>query len=314
MEVNNRPLVSVVTPCYNGALFLDAYFESILNQTYDNFEVIIVNDGSKDNSDEIIKKYIELCKQKNIKVVYISKENQGQMKAVQDGILATNGDYLTWPDVDDYMEPTYLEDKINVFVNNPDVDILINPVNIYDFEDKENIKGKGWSKKVNSRKELLYRFIEDKDAGYMPGAFMLKMKAFLEVYPDKKFYCEIKAGVAIPLVFPFIYKYNFHYIGVPLYRYYAHINNQHSVNEERDLNNLEVLYLNVIDDMVLTSSEKEELIQRVKNRCLQLKLGYAYRNCKKEEFYNIKHQLKARGAFRLKDFIKEIVMNIKSSI
>jgi hypothetical protein len=253
---------------------------------------------------------MEKLKKAGIRFNYIKKQNQGQMKAVQDGVLATNGEYLTWPDVDDFMEPEYIQDKITFFMSNPQTDILINAVDIYNINDKTRIIEKGWSKDFRDKDDLIARFIENRDAGYMPGAFMLKMNTFLKVYPDKLFFSELRAGVAIPLVFPFICQFTPMYLDKPLYRYYIHSNNQHSVNELRDINNMELLYENVIKYMSLNDDERSALLKMIHNRCLQLKLGHAYRTMNKDDFYRIKKQLKQSGAFRFKDFAKEMLMMI----
>jgi len=308
MKNQSMPLVSIVTPCYNGALFLNNYFESILKQDYPNLEVVIVNDGSKDDSMEIIQSYADVLKRNNIELIAINKDNEGQMKAVQDGVLSTHGEYLTWPDVDDIMEPTYISDKVSNMKNNPNVDILINPVEVYKFGDEDNPIGKVWSKPYKSKEELIYRFIEDKDSGYMPGAYMLKMDSLMKIYPDKRFYCGLKAGVAIPLVFPFIYSFNSIYMDKPLYKYFVHENNQHSKNELRDIKNLEILYNETFEYMKLSDEEKESLRRRIDNRCLQLQLGYAYRTMDKKSFYEVKRKLRENHAFRFKDLVKEIAL------
>lgn len=90
-------LISVVLPVYNGEKYLAEAIESILNQTYKNFEFIIVDDGSKDNSLEIIKKYE---KQDN-RIVVISRENRGLIATLNEGIEKSNGKFIARMDQDD---------------------------------------------------------------------------------------------------------------------------------------------------------------------------------------------------------------------
>ncbi len=100
-----RPKVSVVVPVYNSALFLPTCLESIINQTFSDFEVICVNDGSTDNSLQILNEYAE--KDKRIKVV--SQVNQGQSVARNVGLSLAHGEYIYFMDSDDCVHPQLLE-------------------------------------------------------------------------------------------------------------------------------------------------------------------------------------------------------------
>ncbi|MCC3869656.1 glycosyltransferase family 2 protein [Terrisporobacter mayombei] len=93
-------LISVVVPVYNAEKYLDKCIQSIINQKYRNLEIILVDDGSKDNSLEICKKYAE--KDKRIKV--INKENGGVSTARNIGIEVANGDFMAFVDSDDYID------------------------------------------------------------------------------------------------------------------------------------------------------------------------------------------------------------------
>ena len=72
-----KPLVSIITPCYNGEAFLKRYFESILNQTYPNLELIFINDGSTDRTEEIALSYRERLEKRGITYIYEKQENAG---------------------------------------------------------------------------------------------------------------------------------------------------------------------------------------------------------------------------------------------
>ena len=78
----DKPLVSIITPCYNGETFLHRYFESILAQTYPNLELIFVNDGSTDKTEEIAMSYQKKLCEKGIRYIYLEQENAGQAAAL----------------------------------------------------------------------------------------------------------------------------------------------------------------------------------------------------------------------------------------
>ena len=91
--------VSVIIPVYNGEKFIDNAIKSVLNQTYHNFEIIVVDDGSIDSSVSILKKY-----EKNSKVkVQYKKKNEGQAAAINFALSKIQGSYIAYLDCDDQM-------------------------------------------------------------------------------------------------------------------------------------------------------------------------------------------------------------------
>ena len=107
MEKN---LVSIITPVYNGEKYIEKCIESVLNQTYKNLEMIIVDDGSIDNSENIIKKYTK----ENSFIKYIKlKENRGISNARNVALKNATGRFVAFLDCDDI----YYKDKIKKQVN-----------------------------------------------------------------------------------------------------------------------------------------------------------------------------------------------------
>jgi glycosyltransferase involved in cell wall biosynthesis len=119
----NNSLVSIITPCYNQAQYLDEALQSVLEQTYSNWECIVVNDGSTDCTDEIA---LAWCK-KDDRFIYIKKENGGLSSARNSGIERARGDYLQFLDSDDVLDTRKLELSLNELSkkNNKDKNILI---------------------------------------------------------------------------------------------------------------------------------------------------------------------------------------------
>lgn len=102
--------VSIIIPVYNSADYLEECIKSVLNQTYDNYEVIIVDDGSKDNSSQIYKEYAK--KNKNIRLFY--QENSGVSVARNKGLEIANGKYIMFLDADDWIEKDYINKMVNI--------------------------------------------------------------------------------------------------------------------------------------------------------------------------------------------------------
>lgn len=109
---SENPLVSVIITNYNYSRYLGEAIKSVLSQTYDNFEIIIVDDGSTDNSLEIIGQY---CRESPEKIIPISKENGGQASAFNAGFMASKGEIISFLDSDDYWMPTRLEKVVYSF-------------------------------------------------------------------------------------------------------------------------------------------------------------------------------------------------------
>jgi glycosyltransferase involved in cell wall biosynthesis len=117
---NEKPLISVIIPCYNYAHFLPEAVESVLRQTYSHFECIIINDGSSDNTEEISQKYCMLDK----RVKYIKQENQGLSSARNTGISIAVGKYILPLDADDRISPDYANKAVAVLEDNPNIGIV----------------------------------------------------------------------------------------------------------------------------------------------------------------------------------------------
>jgi glycosyltransferase involved in cell wall biosynthesis len=113
------PKVSVIIPVYNGERFIAGAIESALAQTYENLELLIVNDGSTDRSGEKISPYLDLPN-----VRYIEQENKGVAAARNTGIRNAAGDLIAFLDQDDLWLPKKLELQVEYLLNHPDVPLV----------------------------------------------------------------------------------------------------------------------------------------------------------------------------------------------
>ena len=113
-------LISVVIPIYNVSPYLRLCLESIENQTYPHFEVLLVNDGSRDNSKDICQEFIH----KDERFRYFEQENLGISAARNTGILNSNGEFITFIEGDDFVDPNYLEELYHTALKN-DSEIVI---------------------------------------------------------------------------------------------------------------------------------------------------------------------------------------------
>lgn len=120
MNKNNDSLVSIIIPCYNHGKFLFETLNSVLNQTYRNWECIIINDGSTDNTESIAN---EFCK-RNSNFKYFFQNNQGVSNARNNGIKKSTGNYILPLDGDDLIDPSYIQKAINRFTDFPNTTLV----------------------------------------------------------------------------------------------------------------------------------------------------------------------------------------------
>lgn len=132
--------ISIIMPVYNKEKYLDESIESILNQTYENFELIIINDGSTDNSSSICHKF----QQEDNRIKVIDIENNGVSNARNIGLKNANGEYIQFIDGDDYIDKYMLEDLVELS-KKYNTDIIITAIKKIDL-------------KSNKSKEILLPF------------------------------------------------------------------------------------------------------------------------------------------------------------
>lgn len=126
---DRMPKISLVVSIYNGEEYLERCMKSIYAQTFTDYEIILVNDGSTDNSLSLCKKY----EAKDSRITVINKPNGGQGSARNAGMAVARGEYITFPDVDDWIEPEMCA-EMYALVENEKYDVVIAGANNYSQE------------------------------------------------------------------------------------------------------------------------------------------------------------------------------------
>lgn len=116
--MNKLPKISIITPSYNQANFIEETILSVTNQNYPNFEYIVIDGASQDQSLKIIKKYKKKFK------YFESKKDHGQSHAINKGFAKSNGEIMTWINSDDILNPGALKLAANIFAQFPEIEWL----------------------------------------------------------------------------------------------------------------------------------------------------------------------------------------------
>ena len=214
---DNAPLVSIITPCYNGESFLDRYFESVLLQTYPNIELIFINDGSTDKTEEIALSYKSAIEQKGYSFHYIYQKNNGQAAAINKGLKIFTGEFLTWPDSDDIMYPDCIKEKVQFLLNNPAKSMVLSKTDVVSENDLNTITETMFRRSVN-KEDVFDDLVFSNDIYYAPIGYMVKSSALLSALPNKQIYVG-RGGQNWQLLLPVAYNKKSGFIDKSLGKY-----------------------------------------------------------------------------------------------
>lgn len=172
MDYNDSPLISVIIPVYNVERYLPRCLDSVVNQTYRNLEIFLINDGSTDRGPEICDEYAS----KDPRIVVIHKENGGVSDARNRAIDVMTGSYVTFIDSDDYVDEDYVETLYNMIAeDNTELSICSHQV-IYDTG--KNIRVATGERSVPDSKTALERILYDEGIPLSPWSKLYSSRLF----------------------------------------------------------------------------------------------------------------------------------------
>lgn len=236
-------MVSIIIPIYNVEKYLNQCLESIFNQTFKNIEVIIVDDGSTDNSHKIVKKF----KEKYSNIIYLSQSNRGVSAARNLGLKYASGKYVLFVDPDDYLDLTMIEKMYKKIISTNSDIVICGYKAIYD----DTIEG--------SDKDVIFNRISDKEyTGIDVGNMMLEGsvrgflwdKLFNKIHLNKyKFILEEGRYVQdwYPVFIQVVNAKKISFINEPLYKYRQRGTSTVNKKTEKLLNDYIYATSNILD-------------------------------------------------------------------
>lgn len=177
-------LVSVVMSVYNAETYLRKAIHSILSQTYTDFEFVIIDDGSNDKSNEILKSYANT----DPRIILIeNKKNIGLAASLNKGIMMAKGKYIARQDADDISDPFRLETQIQYALKNPHIDIIGSNSFVIDINDKLVYKCNWYSKITDFQKPLTQQ-----KSIFPHGCVLIKKNKLIEcgLYDSRFYYSQ----------------------------------------------------------------------------------------------------------------------------
>lgn len=213
-----KPLVSMITYCYNGERFIAKYFEAILAQTYSNVELIFFNNGSEDRTGEIAESYRNALTDKGMQVNIIHyKENQSTCALKQQGFQMMKGNYFFGCDSDDLIDPTYIEEMSGYLEAHPEKGIVYCQLRVVE-EETGDIKSIMKMIPRTEPKEAFMDILRGDNINFTAISYMMSRKHFEIVNPTKSIYIS-RFGENYQTQIPFLYHDLQGYIEKPLGQY-----------------------------------------------------------------------------------------------
>ena len=203
-------LASIIVPCYNGEKFVDRCFDSILKQKYAHMEVIVVNDGSTDQSEQRVLAWNDRFRNAGIQLVYVSQENKGPGGAINTGLKHVTGEYLCLLDIDDELLESAVSTRVAFLKSHPDIDV---------------VRSNGWYNRKSGKSLFIYdekeKRIDDVfsalvggETNNWAGSYMVRTSALFDFYPDREIY-QSRFGQNLQFLMPLTYKKKCGYIDEP---------------------------------------------------------------------------------------------------
>lgn len=261
-------MVSVIIPCYNGEQVIDISIRSVYEQDYSEIELIVVDDGSLDNSKVQILAWEDRFVKRGFRFQYVYQENRGLGGAIDTGLKYVNGEYLTLLDADDY----FLQGSIQKRASFLD-----------EHKDYAGVRTNGWMLKGSDKIPFITSEKEKATSDYFyalffggatnwAGSYMVRTELLFDFYPKRNIYPS-RFGQNMQIILPVAYHREFGLIDEPLMVYVLHENSLSQAalgdekikKDERNFYGYIDIYRHMIDAIIQDDIEKKVYENRVES-------------------------------------------------
>jgi glycosyltransferase involved in cell wall biosynthesis len=302
--------VTIITPIYNGERFIDQYISSLLQQTYNNVELIIVNDGSTDRTLDLCEKKKVLLEQKGWKIQILSQANKGAASAVNTALKKVSGDYIMLFDVDDILMPDNISSKALFLDMHPEYGMVRNNGYMVFEDDLNNTNIPLVKNDKEKQNEWIFDDLVYAYTNNWPGTFMVRFSFFHSLHPDLEIYTS-QYGQNLQLMLSVAWFYKTGFIDSYLTKYIIYKrSHSHSDNPMR-LHELQIGYIQnrigIIEKMNIPKKKKTFYLNYLQKKILRENINWQLhlKNRKKEIILSIKDCL-AAGYLPIRTVLKAI--------
>lgn len=290
-------LVSVIVPIYNGQRYIENCINSLCQQTYSNIEIIFVNDGSTDESEQLIMESMCKLKRYGIDSQYLYQENKGAAAAVNSALKVITGKYLMLFDVDDVLMPDAIRLKAEFLDKHPNYGMVRNN-GYYNKVDRINDNSYLFvrSNKEKNEENIFEAILLGKTNNWSSSYMVSVEKLFLHL-KDREIYVS-RYGQNMQIMLPVAYYYKSGFIDKPLMRYVNY--GESASRTDSKLKQLDLIKgfeenrLGIIKLMDIPEREKEKWSECVKKFYMHIRLRFAFQiddfAMMKELFYMIENK------------------------
>lgn len=297
-----QELVSIIAPCYNGETYLQTFLESVLEQTYSEIELILVDDGSTDRTAEIVESYRISFEQRNYTLKYVYQKNAGQATAINTGLQLYTGEFLMWVDSDDILLPENVGHKVQYLKENPECELVICGSEMVKSEALDSVIGSVARNQSTTREVFFCDLIYEKDIvyGYGQGTVLVRANAFRRAIPCNSIYAN-REGQNWQLILPLVYTCKCGFMEEILFRYVvrdsSHSHAMRLYDEQlKRCDNFTVLLVETINRIVdMPEINKQEWSRRIWLKYAEKKIILAYNNHDRIKVREIKDEIKKRN-------------------
>ena len=311
-------LVSIITPCYNGEKFVSRLLDSIISQTYTNIEHIFVDDGSTDNTETIVKQYIPKYKEVGKKLIYLHQENAKAAAALNNGLKIFDGDYVTWPDSDDfYSDELSICKMVETFENlSSEYGMVRCDGQLIDETTLKPISKFSDNNPDSNKEKLFEDCLLERNMWYAPGCYMTKKTVIDDVIEGREIFVNNDVQ-NWQMYLPILYKYKCFFINEPLFNYLVRSNSYCNKVLSFDLDfkrsqKHEEIILESLKKISMTNKEFLKYSGIIKNKYIIKRLNilfqYNKRSVFNEDYSKIKNKLMVEIPLRIR--LKYLIINI----
>lgn len=262
--------VTLVVPCYNVAKTLQMFLDSVFQQTYPYIQIILINDGSTDQTEEILIRNKSKFEGRGIHYTYVYQDNAGLGAAINTGLKYIEGDYLCWADPDDFLMETSIEKRVKILRTHPDYGAVSSDAYYYREDDLNCPIGRASDGLEHCFEPNQFEYLLIEKSLFCPGCHMLRMSAFDQVNPRREIY-PARRGQNWQLLLPVYYNYKRYYLDEPLYGYvvYSQSMSRGDTSEEKVMQRWkehETIIIETLKNMELSQTEREKYVHLIKTR------------------------------------------------